>query len=345
MKLTNGSSNGRSTMSDHNPAHPLDGVVAETPANGPILQMHTGLFELGRKRARLSGTTKPVLEDVRSLEDHARAMARETYRDCFDPAKHTHDRIRRDDFESDLNQRNEAQQGESHARANLREAEGKLARTRKAGERPAANRWLVAAFIVAITMTVAPTFHDFVFHTLADDLLAWFGSLASAGFVAAMLTLTILSGRRTAWTWVGVAAGVILGLGLGAIRLSSADGPAESIFAIGFTIVEIAAVLLLESLASGLRNSEDHWIPLHAAESEAIATRDVAVTDLSRWKTLLEEFNARIERHIAYVEDRFNRNSQLPQLEADAIKAVLDGYNAGITENIGRLRGAIGGMQ
>jgi len=332
-------------MTSGSPAHPLDGVVTETPASGPILQMHTGLFELGRKRAHSSGTPKPVPDDVRALEDHARAMARETYRDRFDPDKHAHDRIRQNDFESDVAERNEAQQGESHARANLREAESRLARAPKAGEKPTANHWLVAAFIIAITITVAPTFHDFVFHTLADDLLAWFGSLVSAGFVAAMLTLAILSGRRTAWTWVGVVAGVILGLGLGAVRLSSAESPADELFAIGLTIVEIAAVLLLEWLASGLRNSENLWIPLHASESEALATRDAAAADLARWKTLLQEINQRVGRHIAYVEDRFNRNSQLPQLEADAITAVLDGYNAGVTENIGRLRGAIGSTQ
>src|ERR1700720_1309904 len=161
MIKANGSSDGRSTTSE-SLAHPLDGVVVETPASGPILQMHTGLFEMGRKRARLSGTTNPVPNDVRALEDHARAMARETYRDRFDPAKHAHDRIRQKDFESDANQRNEAQQGESHARANLREAEARLARTPKAGAKPAANRVLVAAFITAITITVAPTFHDFV---------------------------------------------------------------------------------------------------------------------------------------------------------------------------------------
>src|SRR5438132_11933735 len=98
--------------------------------------MHTGVFQLGRKRASLSGTTKPVSDDVRALEDHARAMARETYRDRFDPDKHAHDRIRQNDFESDVSQRNEAQQSESHARANLREAEAMGARTRKATDRP-----------------------------------------------------------------------------------------------------------------------------------------------------------------------------------------------------------------
>jgi hypothetical protein len=30
----------------------------------------------------------------------------------------------------------------------------------------------------------------------------------------------------------------------------------------------------------------------------------------------------------------------LPELEAVAVKAVLDGYNSGIAENVGRLRGA-----
>ena len=89
-------------------------------------------------------------------------------------------------------------------------------------------------------------------------------------------------------------AGVILGLGLGAVRLSSAESPADELFAIGLTIVEIAAVLLLEWLASGLRNSENLWIPLHASESEALATRDAAAADLARWKTLLQEINQRV---------------------------------------------------
>ena len=48
-----------------------------------------------------------------------------------------------------------------------------------------------------------------------------------------------------------------------------------------------------------------------------------------------------IGQKIACFEDRAHRNLHSPELEVVAIKAVLDGYNAGIAENIGRQRGAI----
>ncbi len=334
--------NGKPTNGEGRLPHPLDNVVvAETPANEAILGMRTGLFELGRNRALLSGTTVPVPEDARALENHARAMARDTYREVFDPKQHAHDRMRLAEYENQVSQREEAQIGEAHATANLRDEETKLAKTPKAGEKPRAKGWLVAAFIVAITITVAPTLHDFFFHTIADDLLVWFAATTSAAFVACMLTLAILSGRRSTWTWIGGVAGILLGLGLGAVRLSAAEGPAEMLFGVGLTVIEIAAVLLLEWLASGLRNSEDRWLPLKTTEDQAIAARETALADLTRWQSRIKELNQAIAQKIAYVEDRFNRNLHLPELEAVAIKAVLDGYNAGITENVGRLRGAM----
>jgi hypothetical protein len=294
---------------------------------------------MGWNRAHASGITEPQPDDIRSLEDHARAIARDTYRDRYDPTKNPHDAMHQTEYERTLSLREEAEKGEQHAAANLRDAETNLARTPKAGNKPAPHPVLVGAFIVAITLTVAPTLHDSLFHTLGDDLLAWFFSSICAAFVGAMLTLAILSGRRTAWTWVGVGAGVILGLGLGAIRIAGADGAGEVVFALGLTVVEIAAVLLLEWLASGLRTSEAEWIVRHAAESEAISCRDAAQADLVRWQTKIKELGDAIANKIAFVEDRHNRNIHIQELEAVAIKAVLDGYNAGIAENVGRIRG------
>jgi hypothetical protein len=198
---------------------------------------------------------------------------------------------------------------------------------------------LVAAFIVAITLTVAPTLHDAMFLTLGDDLLAWFFSSLCAAFVGAMLTLAILTGRSTIWTWVGVGAGVIFGIGLGAVRLARAEGFGDVVMGIGLTIVEIAAVILLEWLASGLRESEAAWDVKHAAESQAIAHVDVAKADLTRWQARIKELGEAIASKIALVEDRHNRNIHIAELEAVAIKAVLDGYYAGIAENVGRIRG------
>ena len=144
-----------------------------------------------------------------------------------------HDAMHQAEYDRMLAQRKEAEKGEQHAAANLRDAETNVARTPKAGDKPAASPILVVAFIVAIMLTIAPTLHDALFLTLGDDLLAWFFSALCAAFVGAMLTLAILSGRRTAWTWVGVGAGVIFGIGLGAVRLAAAEGTGEVVLAFG----------------------------------------------------------------------------------------------------------------
>src|SRR5205814_4274245 len=139
------------------------------------------------------------------------------------------------------------------------------------GPKPQASGWLAAAFVVALTITIAPTLHDFLFFGIPDELLAWFTSSICAAFVASMLTLAILSGRKTQWTWIGVVAGIGLGMGLGALRLSSAKGMPEVLFAMGLTVVEVSAVLLLEWLASGLRHREDEWQLIKSAEDKAAA--------------------------------------------------------------------------
>lgn len=322
--------------------HPLDNVFSPDPEAGPVLQMQTGLFNLACNRAETSGAIEPVLEDLQALEEDARAIARDTYREKFDPDNNAHDRMHQAEYERFLKQREEIEKGVAHATANLHDAEKALAVTPKAGPKPEVPAWLAAAFIVAITVTVAPTLHDLIFYTIPDPMLSWFASSIFAAFIAGMLTWAILSGRRTKWAWAGVVAGIVLGLGLGALRLSCAQGPSEVLFAIGLTIIEISAVLLLEWLASGLRVREDEWRMFKLGEERAIANRDAEVTDLERRKKRLQEVCDAIAKKIAYVEDRTHRNIHLPELEEVATKAVRDGYNAGININIGRLRGANG---
>lgn len=316
----------------------LEDVVG-TARTSSILEMQTGLFRHGHNRAHKSGTTEPRNEDIRALEDHARAMAKETYRDRYDPAKHAHDAMHHAEYQRTVAKRDEADIALQHAAANLRDAELDLAKAPKVGPKPAPRHYLVASFIIALALSIAPTLHDSIFHTIPDDLLAWFASLVSAAFVGGMLTLAILGGRRTTMTWIGVAAGVILGVGLGAVRLSTAQGASEVLFAVGLTIFEIAVVLLLEWMASGLRTNEAEWLPRNQAEAEALAARDAAHADLERRQANLKELNDAIAGKIAHVEDRHNRHIHIGELEAVAIKAVLDGYNAAITENIGRIRG------
>lgn len=316
----------------------LEDVVG-TARTSSILEMQTGLFRHGHNRAHESGTTEPRDGDIRALEDHARAMAKETYRDRYDPATHAHDAMHHAEYTRTVAKRDEADIAEQHATANLRDAELDLAKAPKVGPKPAPHHYLVASFIIALALSIAPTLHDSVFHTIPDDLLAWFASLVSAAFVGGMLTLAILGGRRTTTTWIGVASGVILGLGLGAIRLSMAQGAGEVLFALGLTIFEVAVVLLLEWMANGLRTGEAEWLPRHREETEALAARNAAQADFDRRQADVKRLNDAIAGKIAHVEDRHNRHIHIGELEAVAIKAVLDGYNAAITENIGRIRG------
>ena len=237
---------------------------------------------MGHNRSLLGGAAKADADDMRSLEEHARSIARDTYRDAFDPEKYAHDRMHQAEYDRLQDQREEIERGLAHAQANAHDSELALAATPKAGLKPEASAWLAAAFIVAITVTVSPTLHDFRFFTVPDQLLAWFGSSLSGAFIASMLTIAILTGRRTKWAWAGVAAGIVVGLGLGALRLSSTQGPAEVLFALGLTTVKVSAVLLIEWRASGLRAREAEWQVVKLAEGKAVAARDAELADHDR---------------------------------------------------------------
>jgi hypothetical protein len=316
----------------------LENVIAQE-LTGSIFELQTGLFNHGLNLARQSGATTARDEDTKALTEHARAMARALSRDRYDPKKNPHDAMHRTEYERALAQRVEAEKGEQYSAANLREAEDKLALTPKAGPKPTAHPLLVPAFVTVITLTVAPTLHDSIFGNLGDDLLAWFAASVSAAFVGAMLTLAILNARRTAWSWIGCGAGVLLGVGLAAIRLASARGAHDVTLALGLTALEISAVILLEWSANSLQHKEAEWTTRNEAETKAIAYRDTAQGDLSRWQTRIKRSSDEISAKIAFVEDRHNRVIHVAELEELAIKAELDGYNAGIAENIGRVLG------
>lgn len=315
---------------------PLKDVVS--PIQGEsVFEMQTGLFNLGRNRALQSGTDKSRPEEVESLSDHARAMARQTYRDKFDPSANAHDAMQKAEYDRLFAQRADAEIAEQHAAANLRDAEIKLANMPKAGPKPQAHPIAFVAFIAAITVSVAPTLHDLL--AVSDDLLAWFFAALSSALIGFMVTWAILCGRRSKYETAGVVAGIVIAIGLCIVRLAATGAAGDKGIAVGLTVVEIATVLFLEWVASGLRTRDAEWLPKHDVEMQGVAARDAALGDLTRRRGRVQELEEAIDGKIAMVENRHNRNIHLPELEAVAIKAVLDGYNAGITENIGILRG------
>jgi hypothetical protein len=197
---------------------------------------------------------------------------------------------------------------------------------------------------MVIAITVAPTLHDFVFSTIEDDLTTWFLSLLSGGFLGALIAWGILgsfsvTGRRTAAGWAGLAAGLTITVGLGIFRVSGTQNADEFVLAVALTLVETGVVVLAEWVAGGLRESYREWLIRQAAINEATARVEAARAEHKRCLGSSENIRKGIAEHIDYVEERELRHLSIKELEAAAVKAILDGYHDGIAANRGHVIG------
>jgi hypothetical protein len=314
--------------------------------SGVILKMQKDLFTHGKQRAIARGTLEPHDEDVQALESHASAIAREAHRDVYDPTQHAHDQLLDNEYNKKLADRADAEQAEKYASAALREREEEAAQA-QAGTAPAEHSLaLPIAAVIAIMITVAPTLHDFVF-IMTDEFMSWMLSLLSGLFLGLLITLMILgdvdaSGRRTTTNWIGLSAGIFMSLALGALRVKGAKDSGDYIFAAAMTVLELGIVIGLEGIAKSRRAARQDWAGHKAVADQANARLEMAQTNLERWKDRLRELNNAINGHINYVEEREFRYLRIDEIEATALKAVRDGYQAGVAENRGRILG-IGG--
>ncbi|MGH9419695.1 MAG: hypothetical protein ACRD3J_06965, partial [Thermoanaerobaculia bacterium] len=69
---------------------------------------------------------------------------------------------------------------------------------------------------------------------------------------------------------------------------------------------------------------------------------EMAQTHLGRCENRLKTLKDAITAHIGYVEERAIRFLHIDQIEATLLKAVRDGYHAGIAQNRGRILGTKG---
>jgi len=84
------------------------------------------LFEHGRRRAIESGAVEPQEYDIRALENHAEAVARETYEEHYDPNGNPHDAAREAEHAKVVKDRGKVEESLKFADAALREAESAL---------------------------------------------------------------------------------------------------------------------------------------------------------------------------------------------------------------------------
>jgi hypothetical protein len=309
-----------------------------------LLSMHKDLYEHGRQAALSDGALEPLDEDVRILEEHATAMAQETYREAFDPAQYEHDRLREAEFEKQKSDREEAELAAKHAAAAVLEREQEFARTQSGLLPPKTPVVLMLAAVLVLAISIAPTLHDFIFISMTDELMNWFISILSASVVGVFITWGILgsmdaTGQRTATSRAALIGGIVVSVGLGALRVAHAEGWGEIVFAVALTIVEVGTILLLEAHASALRAHHHEWTKHQSDVNSATAQLEAARTHSARWQDRIAELNGGITKHIRYVEERSIRRYNIEEIKAAALKAVLDGYRSGIAETRGHVLG------
>jgi len=311
----------------------------------PHTRREVDLFELGRRRATESGVVEPQEHDIRALENHAEAIARETYEERYDPEANPHDAAREAEHLKVVKDRIKVEEALKFADAELREVEKALSKKAAAGAKPIPHPALVVVAAVVIALTMAPTFADRFLSVVGDDVLRMLGAGTLGLVLGGLLTGFILfghgsRGERPTISYLACGAGLLLAFACGGIRLSGATEFSEVLFAIFLTVMESAVVVLLEVKASSLRQELKAWGERKALEDVAIRERDGAKQERDRLKSLVDEANRKIEDHIRYVGSRKPRFASVEEATAAAVKQVTDGYFSGIAENRGYLMGA-----
>lgn len=327
-------------------------VVAEMPPElraagnhsaGLISTLEEDIYEHSYQRAVTSGALAPHSGDEQALKEHARALAREAYRDAFDPTKHAHDGMLDGEYRKNLTDRADVEQALKFAEADVAQREEEVARALPGLEPPKPSIIFVSAAVVGTMITVSPTLHDTVF-VMDDDLISWALSLACGIFLGLFIALMILgdadsAGHRTVTNWMGLSAGIFVSLALGAIRIGAAKKVGDIVFAMGMTTLELGIVLAMEAVASRRRAAMAEWSARNSVSEKTKAALDAAWNKLERLKDRLKILNDDIHSHIDYVEERAVRNLHIDELEDIALKAAANGYLAGIADNRGRVLG------
>jgi len=315
---------------------------------GVVLSVQTGLEEDGRQYALSSGTTTPRQEDFNAITERADAVACDAVRPVYDPSKLAHDKIIEGEYQKLLQDRQDEELGLKRSQLVLAERRTQAAKVRAQvppvpGE---PSLLLRVAAVIALAATIAPAAHDFLW-VLDSELLSWFLSIITGLVFGILITLFILadnhhSDRRALTNWMGLAGGIGIGVALFLLRINGAEDSGGILFATATSVLEIAIVIFLESLASSRRSALRRRQPLEAAAQEDEGSAAVQEDEVTRRKVRVDEINLQIDEHAAYVEERHLRATNLKEIREAARKAAKAGYLKGISENRGKAIGITG---
>jgi hypothetical protein len=313
-----------------------DASVGDSAFQLPFL---TGLYNLGYQRTLGAGVTEITEEFLTTLSEHARGIAREYSRAEFDPKRHLHDKLEFDEYTRALKIRDNMMTGEDHAVSRLRQAKQELDATKRVGDGPRRPALLLSLCVAMISISLSNTVHDRLIPVGVEPILSIVLSLMIGALLGAAPAYAIFHGRNSNKRWIGIIIGVLLGVGLFAVRVSGAESSGEILYAAGWATLELAGTLLAEYLSQAHRKAEVEWEDDHHTEVAAVAAVTSAKEDVDLWRERIATAQRELDRISAMVRDRNTRALRVDEIELLCVKAVRDGASAGVAENLGVVRG------
>jgi hypothetical protein len=311
--------------------------------------MQTGLKDFAKNRIVKGGYIDLDESVLQFLEEHARAIAEQTYQPAFDPEKFQHDKLR--DEENKRNrkevefQREAVKHGEIEL--NLREDACGKAKA-KIPARPEFPVLTAVFGTLVITATVAVTVHDVIFYRIGT-VWGWTFSILTGLAWGAFIVFSILDSggahyndnneKSSNRSRMGLIGGIGMSVALGLIRLMHSFSLRGVIAALAFTALEIFICFLLEHVNQRHAMREQKFAEESTAAQEAAELVEATRNTLKRRYERIAEHEDTIRNHAHYVEERHHRSTQKELLVASAIKAVRDGAAEGLAENRGKILG------
>jgi hypothetical protein len=315
---------------------PNDVSVANSALKLPFL---SGLYNLGFQRATDAGITELTEDFLAPLSEHARAVARDNASVKFSPDEHLHDKLEFDEYKRALKARDNACIGEDHAIARLREAKKQLDATKRVGESPKLPSLLLMMCVAMIAISLSNTIHDRLIPAGVETVLSIVLSLILGSLLGAAPVHAIFHGRNSTKRWIGIITGVLLGVGLFAVRVSGAESSGEVLYAAGWAALELAGILLAEYLSQAHRKAEVEWEHDHHTEVAAVAAVGSAKEDVYLWRDRISAAQSELDRISGIVHKRNSRALRVEDIELLCVKAVRDGASSGVAQNLGIIRG------
>jgi|GEM_PF-1734298 len=228
------------------------------------------------------------------------------------------------------------------AKAVHHQASRSLAALGPAKPRPEIPALLRHATTVGLTISIAPTFHDLAvgldpfFKWLVAVVSAWgLGLLIVHGLLPTGADLVRAARRHNSAFYAGLG----IGAGLFGIRIVSATTMGDVIFAVALTVTEFSVVWLWERKTSDLGRQIAEWEKGEAPRDRLRGIKQAAADNLADRQRAYEETNAQIEALDREYEYELVLSDK-KTLVTIATNAILAGYRAGISANVGAVNGA-----